>query len=69
MSGGVYAEGIKYQFLREEDRNVVFAKKKGSGALTLQASKTGNPFKDCIHLLEISNQISTNSPVILHRKN
>ncbi len=43
MTGGVNAEGTKYQFLREEDGNVVFAKKKGSGALTLQASKTGKP--------------------------
>ena len=41
MSGGVTAEGTKYQFLREEDNKLVLAKKKDHGALTLQASKTG----------------------------
>ena len=40
MSSGVHAEGEKYQFLREEDGKVVFAKKKDHGAVTLQASKT-----------------------------
>jgi len=40
MSGGVHAAGQKYQFLREEDKKTVFAKKKDHGALTLQASKT-----------------------------
>jgi len=39
MSNGVTVGGIKYQFLREEDQKVVLCKKKGSGALTLQASK------------------------------
>lgn len=41
MTSGIMAEGLKYQFLREEDGNIVYAKKKGSGAITLQASKTG----------------------------
>ena len=40
MSGGIWAEGQKYQFLREEDGKVVYGKKKGVGAITLQASKT-----------------------------
>ncbi|XP_063710708.1 profilin-like [Symsagittifera roscoffensis] len=40
MSSGVFLEGIKYQFLREEDGKCVFAKKKEHGALTMQASKT-----------------------------
>ena len=40
MSGGVHVEGVKYNFLREEDGKLVFAKKKEQGALTLQASKT-----------------------------
>lgn len=41
MSSGVTVEGIKYQFLREEDNKLVLAKKKDQGALTLQTSKTG----------------------------
>lgn len=40
MSGGIYAEGTKYQFLRVEDDKIVFGKKKDNGALTMQASKT-----------------------------
>ncbi|CAH1796536.1 unnamed protein product [Owenia fusiformis] len=40
MAGGIFAEGIKYQFLRVEDDKVVLAKRKDSGALTMQASKT-----------------------------
>lgn len=40
MVDGIYAEGVKYQFLREEDSKIVFAKKKWNGALTLQSSKT-----------------------------
>ncbi|XP_029186222.2 profilin-like [Acropora millepora] len=40
QAGGVFVEGIKYNFLREEDGKLVFAKKKEHGALTLQASKT-----------------------------
>lgn len=40
MSGGIHCEGVKYQFLREEDGKVVFGKKKDQGAITLQASKT-----------------------------
>ena len=40
MSSGVLAEGVKYNFLREEDGKVVYAKKKDSGALTCQATKT-----------------------------
>ncbi|XP_046854537.1 profilin-like [Xenia sp. Carnegie-2017] len=40
QAGGVWAEGVKYQFLREEDGKLVAAKKKDQGALTLQASKT-----------------------------
>lgn len=40
MTSGVRAEGVKYQFLREEDQKIVMAKKKGEGALTLQSSKT-----------------------------
>lgn len=39
MAGGVRVGGVNYMFLRE-DGNVVFAKKKDQGALTLQASKT-----------------------------
>jgi len=41
QESGVVAEAEKYQFLREEDGKLVLAKRKGSGALTLQATKTG----------------------------
>lgn len=44
---GVYAEGTRYQFLREVDGNVVYAKKKGSGAITIQASKTALVLGHC----------------------
>jgi len=40
QANGIYAEGMKYQFLREEDGKLVLGKKKDNGALTLQASKT-----------------------------
>ena len=39
-TGGIHAEGIKYQFLRVEDEKVVLGKKKDNGAITIQASKT-----------------------------
>ena len=47
MTSGCHAEGVKYQFLREEDGKLVLAKKKGSGALTLQASKTAIVVAHC----------------------
>ena len=47
MTSGVRAGNIKYQFLREEDKKVVYAKKKGEGALTLQASKTAIVIAHC----------------------
>lgn len=40
MAGGIFVEGIKYQFLRVEDDKIVFGKKKEHGAITIQASKT-----------------------------
>lgn len=40
QSSGVVVEGVKYQFLREEEGKIVLAKKKDQGAITLQASKT-----------------------------
>lgn len=47
QANGVRAEGEKYQFLREEDGKIVFAKKKGNGAITLQASKTAIVIGHC----------------------
>lgn len=47
MAGGVHAEGVKYNFLREEEGKVVFAKKKDFGAITLQASKTAVVIAHC----------------------
>ena len=40
QASGIFAGGVKYQFLREEDGKVVFGKKKDHGAITMQASKT-----------------------------
>ena len=47
MTSGVRVEETKYQFLREEEGKVVNAKKKGSGALTLQSSKTAIVIGHC----------------------
>ncbi len=47
MTSGVRVGGEKYQFLREEDKKTVYAKKKGSGAITLQASKTAIVIGHC----------------------
>lgn len=46
-SGGIHAEGVQYQFLREEDGKIVYGKKKGNGAITLQASKTAIVIGHC----------------------
>lgn len=37
---GIRVEGVKYQFLREEDKKIILGKKKGCGSITIQASKT-----------------------------
>lgn len=47
MGSGIHAEGTKYQFLREEDKKLVLAKKKGQGAITLQASKSAIVIGHC----------------------
>ena len=47
MTSGVRAATVKYQFLREEDKKVVYAKKKGEGAITMQASKTAIVIGHC----------------------
>lgn len=47
MSNGLRLEGEKYQFLREEDGKIVYAKKKGMGAITSQASKTAIVIGHC----------------------
>lgn len=47
MASGIVAEGVKYQFLREEDGKVVLGKKKDEGAITLQASKTAIVIAHC----------------------
>lgn len=60
MSTGVFAEGLKYQFLREEDGKLVLAKKKGQGALTAQKSKTAVVIAHC---LEGSQQGNVNKGV------
>ncbi|XP_069135109.1 profilin-like [Argopecten irradians] len=47
QAGGITMEGVKYQFLREEDKKVVMAKKKDHGAVTCQASKTAIVIGHC----------------------
>ena len=47
MSNGVKVMGEMYQFLREDDKKVVYAKKKGCGATSLQASKTAIVIGHC----------------------
>lgn len=47
MTNGITLEGTKYQFLREEDGKVVYAKKKGLGSITMQASKTAIVIAHC----------------------
>ena len=47
MTSGVRACEVKYQFLREEDKKVVYAKKKDHGAITMQASKTAIVIAHC----------------------
>jgi len=47
MQNGVRVNGEKYQFLRVEDDKAVLCKKKGMGALTLQASKTAIVIGHC----------------------
>ena len=47
MATGVTAEGVKYNFLREEDGKLVLAKRKENGALSLQASKTAIVIAHC----------------------
>ena len=47
MTSGVYVESVKYTFLRGEDSKIVYAKKKGSGAITMQASKTAVVIAHC----------------------
>jgi len=47
QASGLFVEGEKYQFLREEDGKLALAKKKGSGALTCQASKTAIVIAHC----------------------
>ena len=40
MTYGVFAENEDYLFLREEDEKIVYAIKKGSGAISMQSTKT-----------------------------
>lgn len=47
MAAGIYCEGVKYQFLREEDKKTVYCKKKGEGAVTFQTSKTAIVIGHC----------------------
>ena len=45
---GIRVEGIKYQFLRHDpDHNIVYGKKKGEGAITVEATKAGCILAHC----------------------
>lgn len=39
QSNGVMIEGLKYQFLSQQDNKVIFAKKKDAGSVTMQSTK------------------------------
>ena len=60
QAGGIHAEGVKYQFLREEEGKLILGKKKEYGALTLQCSKTAIVIA---HTSEGSQQGNTNKAV------
>ncbi|XP_071177614.1 profilin-like [Mytilus edulis] len=61
MDNGIYAEGVKYKYLQVDlDNKIVFAKKEGNGALTLQRSKTAIVIA---HTKEGSQQKFTNKAV------
>jgi len=59
QANGIFLEGIKYQFLRE-DGKVAYAKKKDFGAITIQKSKTAVVIG---HTSEGSQQGNTNKAV------
>ena len=47
MTGMVRLEGTSHTFIKEEDQKIVYAKFKGSGAFTLQATKTAIIIAHC----------------------
>lgn len=47
MASGIHIEGVKYQFLREEEQKLVLGKKKDRGAITLQKSQTAIVIAHC----------------------
>ena len=47
MAGGIFAEGVKYQFLRVEEDKLVLGKKKDHGAISIQSSKTALVIAHC----------------------
>ncbi len=52
-NSGVLVEGVNYQFMREDrDGNVVLAKKKHYGTITLETSPRGNVSTE--HCLEVN---------------
>ncbi len=61
QANGVFAEGKRYQFLRQDGR-VAFAKAKGIGALTIQKSKSAVIIG---HTKEGSQQGNTNKAVAI----
>ena len=60
QASGIWAEGVKYQFLREEEGKLVLGKKKDQGAITIQASKTAIVIA---HTIEGSQQGNSNKGV------
>lgn len=47
MTNGIFVEGVKYQFLREQEGRLVLGKKKDHGSVTLQRSKTAVVIAHC----------------------
>jgi len=60
QANGIFIEGTKYQFLREDENKIVFGKKKDHGAITLQGSKSAIVIA---HTKEGSQQGTTNKGV------
>lgn len=47
FASGVVIEGVKYQFLKENDGEIVYAQMIGQGSVTLQSSKTAIVIAHC----------------------
>lgn len=60
QASGILLEGVKYQYLREEDGKLILGKKKDHGAVSIQKSKTAMVIA---HVPEGSQQGNANKAV------